>query len=205
LEVERDLHRTWTGEQDRLRKLISARDQFQQAIQLFLSQHTAVHTAAISSGHPWSLHDEALAGLSEDQIKACPPKQVNSIAWLLWHITRIEDMTINSLVYGKPKILDLTVWRTRLGIDVNLSDAKLSLAVIFEGQLHLCPVSDHLAIFDLQVQLQHFCDSQVAQRFCRHLHCIRSRLFPGLVARPHQLDNFIDGLGHIICLLSIGI
>ena len=84
------------------------------AKQLFLSQHAAVHTAEISGRTNWSLHDEVLLNLTDDQITRVPRSGQNSIAWLLWHITRIEDMTINTLTLDLPQVWT-SAWADDLG------------------------------------------------------------------------------------------
>jgi hypothetical protein len=99
-----DNRKNWTARQDQLRKALSSKSRFEEALALFLEQHAAVHTAAISEGGAWSLHDEVLAGLTPPQIKKVPRPGQNSIAWLLWHITRIEDMTINTLMLYQPQV-----------------------------------------------------------------------------------------------------
>jgi hypothetical protein len=132
----------WTRRQDRLRKLLGVKAYFGDAIQLFLQQHAAVHTAAVSAGRncfeigpqfkipedevlsetgvnparTWFLQDEVLEGASEDLIRTCPRPGENSIAWLIWHITRIEDMTINELVLGQPQVIAGADWEARLGL-----------------------------------------------------------------------------------------
>ena len=74
--------------------------------------------AKISGSQAWSVEDEALAGLSDEQIRACPCPGKNSIAWLLWHITRIEDLSINFLVLEQPQVLLSAgaAWLPRLGL-----------------------------------------------------------------------------------------
>lgn len=109
-----DNRKNWTQKQDMLRKALSSRPRFDEAIQLFLSQHAAVHSAAISGGEDWSLHDEVLANLSDELIKRVPRPGQNSIAWLLWHITRIEDMTINTLSMNQAQVWNLE-WSAKLG------------------------------------------------------------------------------------------
>lgn len=108
-----DARKNWTESQDRLRKALSSRVHFDEALELFLSQHAAVHTAEISGGVGWSLQDEVLNGLSDETIKRVPRPGQNSIAWLLWHVTRIEDMTINLLVFEQPEVWDSS-WAARL-------------------------------------------------------------------------------------------
>lgn len=109
-----DARKIWTQQQDQLRKALSSKAHFDEAMSLFLSQHDAVHTAQLSGGSAWSLHDEVLSGLSAEQIKRVPRPGQNSIAWLLWHITRIEDMTIHSLSLGQPQVWS-SAWAVRLG------------------------------------------------------------------------------------------
>jgi hypothetical protein len=132
-----DNRKTWTSQQDQLRKLLSAKAHFEQAIQLFLAQHAVVHTATISGGQAWSLQDEVLANLTDEQIKTRLRPGTNSIAWLLWHTTRIEDMTINVLVLGQPQILVSGKWAPRLGVGLldvgaGMDDAEV---VNFSGQI----------------------------------------------------------------------
>jgi hypothetical protein len=109
-----DHRKNWTQKQDLLRKTLSSKARFDEAIQLFLSQHAAVHSSAISGGENWSLHDEVLANLSEELIKRVPRPGQNSIAWLLWHITRIEDMTINTLSMNQAQVWNIE-WAAQLG------------------------------------------------------------------------------------------
>ena len=109
-----DPRKLWTQQQTQLRKLLSTRENFAEGIRLFLQQHAAAHSIEISGGEGWSLQDEALAGLRDDQIRFCPRKG-NSIAWLLWHTARIEDVTLNFLVLGRPQVFVREDWPSRLG------------------------------------------------------------------------------------------
>jgi len=45
-----------------------------------------------------------------------PRNCAHSIAWIIWHIARIEDVTMNLLVAGTPQIFQRDNWRTRLKI-----------------------------------------------------------------------------------------
>ncbi len=109
-----DNRKNWTSRQDLLRKALASKPRFVEAIALFHEQHAAVHTAQISNPHAWSLHDEVLTGLSGEQIQTIPAAGQNSIAWLLWHITRIEDMTINTLTMDQAQVWNKE-WSNRLG------------------------------------------------------------------------------------------
>jgi hypothetical protein len=124
-----DYRKTWTQQQDQLRKLLSAKAHFEEAMVLFLRQHAAVHTAEISGGQCWSLQDEVLAGLTDEQFRTRLKPGSNSIAWLLWHTTRIEDMTINVLVLEQPQVLDAD-WAARLEIPFRDCGASMEEAEV---------------------------------------------------------------------------
>jgi hypothetical protein len=125
--------KNWTSQQNQLRLLLNSKSHFEQAVQLFLQQHAAVHAAHVSRVPCWSLYDEVLAGLTDQQIKAVPHSGLNSIAWLLWHITRIEDLSINLLVLEQPQVLMSAgdTWLARLGLaspDVGASMDEVEVA-----------------------------------------------------------------------------
>jgi len=70
----------------------------------------------LASADTWSFQDEVLAGLSEEQLRRIADPGTHSIAWLLWHIARIEDVTMNLLVAGTAQVLDGASWLGRLGL-----------------------------------------------------------------------------------------
>jgi DinB family protein len=43
----------------------------------------------------------------------------NSIAWLIWHTARTEDMVVQALIKGDPQILFSGDWQQRLGVDAS--------------------------------------------------------------------------------------
>jgi hypothetical protein len=142
-----DNRKVWTRQQTQLRQLLSARAHFKEAIQLFLQQHATVHSAEISSGQVWSLQDEALAGLTDEQIKTCLRPKTNSIAWLLWHTARIEDITMNFLVFERPQILLSADWATCLGLSIRDVGAGMGDAEVvnFSAQVSIQALKDYRA------------------------------------------------------------
>ncbi|MCK4725803.1 MAG: DinB family protein, partial [Anaerolineales bacterium] len=64
----------------------------------------------------WSYEDELLDDLHPDQAKRVPVNAEHSIAWVMWHIARIEDVAMNMLVAGEEQILLRDGWQTRLAI-----------------------------------------------------------------------------------------
>ena len=84
------------------------------AKELFLDQHAVVHSAAVG-GNKASAAERALGGVSDDQMRVRPREDLNSIAWILWHIARAEDIILNPVLAGRSQVLD-DAWVKRLGI-----------------------------------------------------------------------------------------
>jgi hypothetical protein len=80
---------------------------------LFLDQHAAVHSAAVG-GNKMSAAERAFAGLTDDQMRVRPREDLNSLAWLMWHIARAEDILVNQVLAGGAQVCDAT-WMKRLG------------------------------------------------------------------------------------------
>jgi hypothetical protein len=81
---------------------------------LFLTQHSAVHSAAVG-GNKASGAERTFAGLTDDQMRARPREDLNSVAWLMWHIARAEDIMVNPVLAGGAQVFD-DAWLRRLGI-----------------------------------------------------------------------------------------
>src|SRR3989441_970307 len=81
---------------------------------LFLAQHAAVQSVAVG-GNPASAAERAFAGLSDEQMRVRPREDLNSLAWLMWHIARAEDIMVGALIAGREQVCD-DAWRKRLGV-----------------------------------------------------------------------------------------
>ena len=133
-----DNRKNWTSQQDQLRQLLNSKAHFEQAIQLFLQQHAAVHTTQVSGSNCWSLADEVLDGLTDQQIKTVPRPGLNSIAWLLWHIARIEDLSINFLVLAQTQVLMSSNWLARLSLPSPDVGASMDAAEVAALSAQVC-------------------------------------------------------------------
>ena len=81
---------------------------------LFLEQHAAVHSVAVG-GNKMSAAERTFAGLTDEQMRVRPREDLNSIAWLMWHIARAEDIMIGQVVGGGFQLFD-EGWKKRLGV-----------------------------------------------------------------------------------------
>ncbi len=57
-----------------------------------------------------------LNAVPKEKLAEKPSPGANSIAWLVWHLARTEDVAINSVVRGIPQVLTRDDWPARLGI-----------------------------------------------------------------------------------------
>ncbi len=87
-------------------------------IDFFLDQHAWGHTSAISGGAQPTTVDRLIDGLSDGELRRRPAPTANSIAWLLWHMARIEDAAVNVLIAGQPQVLESDGWIERLGVEI---------------------------------------------------------------------------------------
>lgn len=96
---------------------------------LFLADHTRIHAAATSTPHQLSaaggftMQDDTLKRLEEADLRASPDG-LCSIVWHIWHLTRVEDVVVNTMLRAAPEVLDRggdgAGWLGRLGVDVRL-------------------------------------------------------------------------------------
>ena len=75
------------------------------AAQFFLLRYEPLHGI---------MTDRLLADLTDAQLRARPHGQ-NSIAWLLWHVARAEDIGVNAFAYDRPQLFDEGDWGKRIG------------------------------------------------------------------------------------------
>jgi hypothetical protein len=109
--------KAWNERHKRLRQALLAGDQ-KTVLDSFLVQHAMVHSANMSRLDIFSFEDEILNRLSEEQFRKIAPKSNHSIAWILWHITRVEDVVMNLLVAGTSQVLLDDDWYERIGAGV---------------------------------------------------------------------------------------
>lgn len=114
----------WNTGQQILRRALTAKD-YKNAVNQFLIQHAMVHSKKITRPDVWSFEDELWEGLNEDKFRAIPPKGEHSIAWIIFHIARIEDITMNMLVAGTPQVYKRDKWAQILNSTIHHSANKM--------------------------------------------------------------------------------
>ena len=70
----------------------------------------------------WDMVDAALDGLDHATIAHTPAQQCNSIAWILWHMSRVVDTFVNTRFRSEPQIWIADGWHQRFGMDDDPED-----------------------------------------------------------------------------------
>ncbi len=65
----------------------------------------------------WGMVDRALEGLNDATLAQQPNANSNSVAWLLWHMTRVVDTFVNSRLQSKPQLWVQDGWHQKFGMN----------------------------------------------------------------------------------------
>ncbi|HEU4797278.1 MAG TPA: DinB family protein [bacterium] len=84
--------------------------------EVILRSHAIVHGLEVGQAEgQFSLEYSRLNGVTDDQLRL-RPQGWNSIAYLLWHMARCEDVAANVIVAQRPQVFDEGEWSGRLRI-----------------------------------------------------------------------------------------
>lgn len=93
------------------------------AIQLFLQRHGVIHDFYIEG--MWKF-------VPGELMRQRPHPKVNSIAWILWHMTRAEDAGLNRFIADRPQVLDDGGWMERMNVPLRHNGSGMSLDEVDE-------------------------------------------------------------------------
>lgn len=117
--------RQWNKKQKEFRRCLLSYIEHEKAIELFRIQHGVLHSASVDGSLDWSFEDELFTDLTDEQFRRIPANCEHSIAWTLWHIARIEDVTMNMLVAGTSQLYVNEGWFDRM--DIGATDTGNSM------------------------------------------------------------------------------
>lgn len=104
----------WNEQQKLLAGALKKKTDHARAVELFTMQHGMMHAPGLGALGLWSLDEELWEGLAEDKARWLPPGGEHSIAWMIWHIARCEDITLNLLVARGPQVIDRDGWMNKM-------------------------------------------------------------------------------------------
>ena len=134
-------YRNWNNQHSLLRRLLEKDKDYHQALETFSSHHEEIHALELRPGEHWSFPDEVLRGLTDEQMRWIPAEGGHSVVWVIWHIARIEDVTMNILLADSPQVFHIGDWQGKLespyenvGNEMSPEDiARLSQAINLEA------------------------------------------------------------------------
>jgi hypothetical protein len=95
-----------------------------------LAAHAHTHALTYAPFEITGVEIRLCEGLSDAQLRHCPEGRHNSIAWLLWHMARCEDVMVNTILRGVTEVLDegwlprLCVSTRHIGTDDTMADVE---------------------------------------------------------------------------------
>lgn len=127
--------KAWNENHKLLTDIIMKPAEHQRAVDLFLKQHALLYSRSMGNTEHPTLEDELLKDIKEETLRKYPvncPDTRNSIAWHLWHIARIEDMTMNVLVNDSDQIYHTDHWLDRMNVKVKHAGNEMGTEEVVE-------------------------------------------------------------------------
>lgn len=106
----------WNPKQAHLKSIILQEEKIDEAIKLCLEMHQMVHESAMLHSDIETLEDEVWDGINQVQFETMPTIKDVTVAWNIWHITRIEDLTVNYLIAREVQVFNPD-WQKKIGIE----------------------------------------------------------------------------------------
>jgi hypothetical protein len=110
-------HKVWNQRHQKLTRALTKGDR-DTAIELFLEQHAMVHSVKVAKSTLCSFEDELLRDMTNEEIRQIPVGGEHSVAWILFHLARIEDITMNILVAGTEQLFTQGGWMKKMNASI---------------------------------------------------------------------------------------
>jgi hypothetical protein len=137
----------WTLKQNNLKKYLSKEQTFDEGIKLLVEMHGLLHDSGAGNNGTDTMYDSLWRGLKGETCKIISGK-ATSIAWNIWHITRIEDIVSNMLIGNTDEVLNdeilaklnITIRDTGNAMDrreIDFFDKNISIKILNEYRLRV--------------------------------------------------------------------
>ena len=83
---------------------------------------SAVEPVSLALERNWEMIDLALEGMDEVAMAARPNHHSNSVAWTLWHLTRVTDTFIHTRLRDLPQIWIKDEWHEKFSMPADAQD-----------------------------------------------------------------------------------
>jgi hypothetical protein len=168
--------------------------------QLFLQRHDVFYDSYLEGF--WK-------NVPEDLMRKRPHPGVNSIAWIIWHMTRVEDSGLNRFVLDRPQVLDEGGWMQPMNLPWRHNGGGMTFTEVddLSARIDLSALHDYsraVRISTRQVLGQH-----ALEHLDEPLSLERTRLIvvdEGLgYSNPAELAQWYAGWSRGRCLMTFGL
>lgn len=104
----------WNKDIKQLREIILKQDKIEESVRLCLELHLMVHSSNMSGIDKKTFEDALWEGLDENTFRTSTNEKGRTIAYGIWHSTRIEDITMNILVAGSEQVFNIGDWKEKI-------------------------------------------------------------------------------------------
>ncbi len=84
------------------------------ALEVFLRDHQMVHSSAVSGDPLWSARIDGILNEMGEAAMRRSLGGLNPVAWILWHMARVEDANLATCVFDRPQVWEEGGWGPRL-------------------------------------------------------------------------------------------
>jgi len=124
--------KTWNKYLKELREIILKKDKVEESKALARMVHSMVHSSYVSGTDEKTFEDELLENLEDEIFRTSINEKGRTIAYGLWHSSRIEDITMNLLVAGDEQVFNSGNWKERINTEIIDTGNALSSEQILE-------------------------------------------------------------------------
>ncbi len=114
------------------REALKKENTYIDAIELFMELHAMVHSSKVSDTNIQTIEDELWDNLDDNVFRRALNKKGRTIAYGIWHSTRIEDITMNLLVINATQVIDKNNWLKKINSTIYDTGNSLSKEEILD-------------------------------------------------------------------------
>lgn len=106
--------RLWNNELKELKGIILKKDKIEESKKLILDIHAKVHSSDMSGINEPTYEDELWEDLDDISFRVSQNEKGRTVAYGMWHSSRIEDITMNLLVNGTDQVFTIGKWKEKI-------------------------------------------------------------------------------------------
>jgi len=127
----------WSERHKELQKIIRKAGCFSKSIDMILGLHSELNASEVSGSINKNAVDLLFDDLQQNEFSIMPSSKDETIAWAIWHVARIEDLTMNILVNHDSQVFNDS-WKQRLKVAVTDTGNAMTDDEIMKFSKEIC-------------------------------------------------------------------